>query len=48
LNLSRLATLQGTLVYWRGWAMVAMSVRMFLIAIAVLAVGAVAFLIVTA
>jgi hypothetical protein len=38
----------GTLVYRRGWAMVAMSVRMFLIAIAVLAVGAVAFLIVTA
>ena len=39
---------EGTLVYRRGWAMVAMSVRMFLIAIAVLAVGAVAFLIVTA
>jgi hypothetical protein len=38
----------GTLVDWRGWAMVAVGVRMFLIAIAVLAVGAVAFLIVTA
>ena len=36
------------LVYRRGWAKVAMSVRLFLIAIAVLAVGAIAFLIVTA
>ena len=33
---------------WRGWAMVAVGVRMFLIAIAVLAVAAVAFLIATA
>lgn len=36
------------LVYPRGWAMVAMGVRLFLIAIAVLAVAALAFLIVTA
>ena len=46
--LPRPATLQGRSFYWRGWAMVAVGVRMFLIAIAVLAVGAVAFLIVTA
>jgi hypothetical protein len=32
----------------RGWAMVAMGVRLFLVAIAVLAVAAVAFLIATA
>jgi hypothetical protein len=36
------------LVDLRGWAMVAMGVRLFLIAIAVLAVAALAFLIATA
>jgi hypothetical protein len=37
-----------TLVDLRGWGMVTMGVRMFFIAIAVLAVAAVAFLIATA
>jgi hypothetical protein len=37
-----------TLVDLRGWAVMAMGVRMFLIAIAVLALAAVTFLIVTA
>ena len=40
--------LEKALVYRRGWAMVAMGVRLFLIAIAVLAVAALAFLIATA